>query len=240
MIVMSSGPATMTRMNRLFTAASLAVVLVSVERFSFTTEVFLEPSRFLRLHELVQMTVIIPITALVLALMLHEASRRFRALALGPFLLFVAGAYFYATGNGVHELGSFTLQTHCDFDDPTGDLCAGLFINDFYTGNTLFFAGALLMNLAILVQERRNPAEPMGRGALAVLAANALVFALAVLAYAAFDRVVVGLVFAVVMTLVGLGFLASVRGRYRQFPFTTYTALTYVVGTVASLVVRLL
>lgn len=185
-------------MNRLFTAASLAVVLVSVERFSFTTEVFLEPSRFLRLHELIQLTVIIPVTALVLALMLHEVSRRFRALALGPFLLFVAGAYFYATGNGVHGLGSFTLQTHCDFDDPTGDLCAGLFINDFYTGNTLFFAGALLM---ILVQERRNPVEPMGRVALAFLAANALVFALAVL---------------------------------------VYTALTYVVGTVASVLVRLL
>ncbi|MCO1658597.1 hypothetical protein [Pseudonocardia humida] len=237
---MPSRTAVMTRMNRLFTAASLAVVLVSVERFSFTTEVFLEPARFLRLHELVQMTVIIPITAAVLALMLHEVSRRFRALSLGPFLLFVVGAYFYATGNGVHELGSFTLQTHCDFDEPTGDLCAGLFINDFYTGNTMFFAGALLMNLAVLVVERRNPAEPMGRGALAVLVVNALVFALAVLAYAAFDRVVVGLVFAVVMAVVALGFLVPVRGRYRRFPFTTYTALTYVVGTIASLLVRLL
>jgi hypothetical protein len=239
MIAMSSRPPVMTRMNRLFTAASLAVVLVSVERFSFTTGVYLAPSRFLRLHELVQMTVIILITAVVLALMLHEASRRFRALTLGPFLLFVAGAYFYATGNGVHELGSFTLQTHCDFDEPTGELCHGLFINDFYTGNTMFFAGALLMNLAVLVLEHRNPVDPMGRGALAVLMANALVFALAVLAYAAFDRVVVGLVFAVVMSVVGLGFLAPVRGRYRQFPFITYTALTYVVGTVASLAVRL-
>jgi hypothetical protein len=230
----------MTPMNRLFTAASLAVVLVSVERFSFTTGVFLPPSRFLRLHELVQLTVIILITTLVLALMLHEASRRFRALTLGPFLVFVTGAYFYATGNGVHELGSFTLQTHCDFARPTGELCEGLFINDFYTGNTMFFVGALLMNVAVLVVERRNPVEPIGRGALVVLAVNALVFALAVLAYAAFDRVVVGLVFSIAMAVVAVGFLAGVRGRWRQFPFTTYTALTYVVGTVASVIVRLL
>jgi hypothetical protein len=41
------------------------------------------------------------------------------------------------------------------------------------------------------------------------------------------------------MTVVALGFLASVRSRYRQFPFTTYTALTYTAGTLASLVVRL-
>jgi hypothetical protein len=229
----------MTRMNALFTAASLAVVLVSVERFSFTTGVFLGPSRFLRLHELVQMTVIIPVTLVVLALMLHEVSRRFAALTLAPFLLFVLGAYSYATGNGVHELGSFTLQTHCDFAEPTGELCVGLYINDFYTGNAMFFAGALLMNVAILVLERRSPTAPYRPAALAVLAVNALVFALAVLAYAAFDRVLVGLVYSVVMAVVALGFLAAVRDRFRQFPFTTYTALTYTVGTVASLAVRL-
>jgi hypothetical protein len=72
-----------------------------------------------------------------------------------------------------------------------------------------------------------------------VLVVNALVFALAVLAYSAFDRVVVGLVFSIVMTVVALGFLASVRGGYRRFPFITYTALTYTLGTVASLVVPL-
>jgi len=240
MIAMPTRTTAMTRMNRLFTAASLAVVLVSVERFSFTTGVFLQPARFLRLHELVQLTVIILITTIVLALMLHEASRRFHALTLAPFLLFVAGAYFYATGNGVHELGSATLQTHCDLARPTGELCEGLFINDFYTGNTLFFAGALLMNVAILVVERRNPADPMGRGALVVLVVNALVFALAVLAYAAFDRVVVGLVFAVVMAVVAVGFWVPVWTEFRRFPFTTYTALTYVVGTIASLLVRFL
>lgn len=237
---MANPTAVMTPMNRLFTAASLAVVLVSVERFSFTTGVFLQPANFLRLHELVQMTVLIPITVVVLALTLYETSRRFTAAAPAAFLLFVVGAYFYATGNGVHELGSFTLQAHCDFDEPTGDLCQGLFINDFYTGNTMFFAGALLMNTAVLLQERRNPVTPYGRAALAVLAVNALVFALAVLAYAAFDRVLVGLVYSVVMAVVALGFLFRVRYRFRQFPFTTYAGVTYTVGTVAAVLVRFL
>lgn len=230
------------RMNLLFTASSLSVVLVSVERFSFTTDVLLPPANFLRLHELVQMVVIMLVTVVIQALLLRAVSRGFAALSVWPVLVFVAGVYFYATGNGVHELGSFTLQTYCDMGSVADDnLCHGLFINDFYTGNVMFFAGALLTNLALLVLERRNPlGADFGRGAFAVLLVNAAVFAVAVVAYAGFDRVLVGLVFTVVMAAVAIGFLVSVGRRYRQFPLITYTAATYALGAVAGVLVRLL
>ena len=230
----------MRRLNWLFTATSVSVLVVTAERFSFTTRVVLAPWDFLRLHELVQMLVVILATVVIQALLLREVSRRFTALSLWPFLVFVVGLYFYATGNGVHELGSFTFQTYCDFDDPSGNLCLGLFVNDFYTGNTMFFAGALLTTTALLVLARRNPVgADFGTGAFAVLLANAAVYALAIVAYAGFDRVLVGLVFTVVMAVVALGFLVSVGRRYRRFPFIVYTAVVYPLGAVVGLLVRL-
>lgn len=231
----------MRRLNLLFTATSVSVLLVTVERFSVTTEILLPPWNFLRLHEVLQMTVIILATVVIQALLLREVSRGFSALSLWPALVFVVGVYFYATGNGVHELGSFTLQTYCDFDDPTGDLCLGLFVNDFYTGNIMFFAGALLTNTALLVLARRNPlSADFGPGAFAVLLVNAVVYALAIVAYAGFDRVLVGLVFTLVMAVVAVAFLVSVGRRYRRYPLLTYTAAVYVLGAVGGSLARLL
>lgn len=55
----------MKRFHLLFRLNSLAVVLVSLERFSFTTRVLLQPSQFLRLHEALQIGVLILATVLI-------------------------------------------------------------------------------------------------------------------------------------------------------------------------------
>ncbi|MCC9308482.1 hypothetical protein LN042_15535 [Kitasatospora sp. RB6PN24] len=233
----------MSRMNLLFTLTSLSVVLVAVERFSFTTRVLLQPYGFLRLHELVQLTVLIPLTVIVPALIFREVSRDFSALRSREgkwlFLAFVIGTYFYATGNGLHEMASAAFNEHCDANAFTGDLCGGLFFNDFYTGNTMFFAGALLMNTSLLAIESRNPDESSAQGSPAALVLNAAVYAVTVLAYAGLDRSPVGLVYAVGMLLVAGAFFLKVRQHYRLFPFTTYSALVYALGGFASLVVRI-
>jgi hypothetical protein len=49
----------MKRLQILFSLNSLAVVLVSIERFSFTTHILLQPYHFLRLHEVIQITVVL-------------------------------------------------------------------------------------------------------------------------------------------------------------------------------------
>ena len=234
----------MNRLNVLFSATSVAVVLVTVERFSFTQRVLLQPHDFLRLHELLQMAVIILLTVAIPALVLREVTQNFSALRSTAgawlFMAFIAGVYYYATGNGLHEMASFTLSASCDPDHITGDFCGGLFFNDFYTGNIMYFAGAFLMTASVLVLERRHPAvEPFGRGGLAALVVNAVVFALTVLAYAGFDRVLVGLAYSVAMTLFTLACFLPIRRRYREYPFTTYTTIVYVLGTVASIAVRI-
>ncbi|MGW2255852.1 hypothetical protein ACWCXH_37775 [Kitasatospora sp. NPDC001660] len=233
----------MSRINLLFTLTSLSVVLVAVERFSFTTEVLLQPYGFLRLHELLQMTVLILVTVIIPALIFREVSRDFGALRSGKgtwlFLLFVIGVYFYATGNGLHEVASATFNEYCDPDTFSGDLCGGLFVNDFYTGNTMFFVGALLMNTSLLITERGNPDETSAGRSQAALMVNAAVYAVTVLAYAGFDRAPVGLVYSVAMLLIAGGFFLNVRRQHRKFPFITYSALAYALGGFASLVVRL-
>lgn len=234
----------MNRLNVLFSLTSAAVVLVTVERFSFTQRVLLPPHDFLRLHELLQMTVIILFTVVIPALVLREVSQNFAALRSRAgawlFVAFIAGVYYYATGNGLHEMASFALTASCNPDHVVGDVCGGLFFNDFYTGNIMYFVGAFLMTASVLILERMRPAaEPFGRGALAVLAVNAVVFALTVLAYAGFDRVLVGLAYSVAMTLFVLACFLPIRSRYREHPFITYTTIVYVLGTIASIAVRI-
>jgi hypothetical protein len=234
----------MSRLNLLFTLTSATVVLVTVERYSFTQRVLLQPHDFLRLHELLQMSVIILLTVAIPALVLREVSHNFTALRSTAgawlFMAFIIGVYFYATGNGLHEMASFALSASCDPDHVTGDLCGGLFVNDFYTGNIMYFVGAFLLTASVLVLERRHPAAaPVAGRGLAVLVANAVVFALTVLAYAGFDRVLVGLFYSTAMTLFVLACFLPIRRRYREHPFTTYTTIGYVLGTLASVAVRL-
>jgi hypothetical protein len=233
----------MNRMNWLFTLTSLSVVLVSVERFSFTARILLAPHDFLRLHELLQMVAIILLTVLIPALLLREVSGDFTALRSRAgtclFLLFIAGLYYYATGNGVHEVASFTFNTYCDPKHFSGNLCGGLFDNDFYTGNVLFFVGGFFMNVSLLVFERRHPNASYAAGGQVALLVNGVVYAVTVLAYAGFDRVLVGLEYSVAMWLVTLAFFLPVRKRYLEFPFITYMALVYTLGTVSSIIVRL-
>ncbi|WP_194907011.1 hypothetical protein [Catenulispora rubra] len=233
----------MNRMNRLFTLTSLSVVLVTVERFSFTTRVLLEPHAFLRLHELLQMVLIVLVTVLIPSLLLREVSADFTALRSRGgtllFLLFVVGIYYYSTGNGVHEVASFTFNTYCDPHHFSGSLCGGQFDNDFYTGNILFFVGGFLMTVSLLAFERHRPSVSYAAAGRTALLVNGTIYALTVLAYAGFDRVLVGLEYSVAMWFVTLAFFLPVRKRYLEFPFITYTTLVYTLGTVSSIIVRL-
>jgi hypothetical protein len=231
------------RMHLLFTLNSLVVVIVSVERFSVTARISLPPHSFLRLHEALQMGLIFLFTVIIATLFFWEISKHLRGLGgkAAPWLLvvFVVGIYYYATGNGVHELASFAFNAYCDVDHPQGDLCGGLFFNDYYTGNATFFLGAFLFGASLLLIERMNPREAFGRVDLALIAINGAVYALTVVAYAGFDRVLVGVIYTVATLAFTLAVFLSVRSRYRQFPFITYSTVAYTLGAAASLVVRL-
>lgn len=231
----------MHRLNLIFTLSSLSVLLVTIERFSFTARILLQPYSFLRLHELVQMSFIILLTVVIPVFLLKEVTQNFKNIKQKEFILlltFITGVYFYATGNGIHELASFLFNHYCDVARFSGDLCGGFFFNDYYTGNIYYFIGGFMMVASLLLFERGRPNETYKKKDLPITIVNAAVYAFAILAYAAFDRVLVGITYSIITTVFAIALFLQVRTKYLQYPVITYTSLTYALGTVAAAIVR--
>lgn len=234
----------MHKLNWIFTFSSLSVLFVTIERYSFTTKILLQPYSFMRLHEIVQMIFIILLTVILPFLILKEVSQNFETLKIKRgFLLtltFLIGVYYYATGNGIHEVSSFNFNHFCDVKNFTGDLCGGFFINDYYTGNIFYFVGGALMVLSILLLEKFKPVNKFSKKDMVIALINAVIYALAIFAYAAFDRVSVGIIYSVIITLISVYLFWKIRKNYLKYPVITYTVTTYTLGTVAALIVRYL
>ncbi len=234
----------MKRLNILFSLTSLTVLLVTIERFSFTTHIILQPYNFLRLHEAFQMTVLILLTVIIPFFILKEVSNNFRSLQSkkGRILgaIFITGIYFYATGNGLHEIASYYVNSFCDPKHLTTLLCHSLFFNDYYTGNIVYFVGAALFTSVLLIFERNSPRKDISKSGYILLFFNSIMYAFTIFAYAGFDIVLVGLVYGVVMSIVSLGFLLTTPLSKKFFPFTVYTTTLYLIGTLGALFVRLI
>jgi hypothetical protein len=229
---------------RLFWLNSLVVVLITIERFSRTTRVVLAPHSFLSLHQLIQTVVLILASSVLAMLLFWETSGHLKALpgrsAVWLSVLFIAGTYLYGAGESLHELASYLLDARCDADHPVGDLCGGLFVNTFYTGNILFFVGAALITGVPIIAERLNENPDLRRPGTLPLILNAVVYSLTVVAYAAFDTVLVGLVFAVVMLIFTAVLWLPIRRSASRYPVATYWFITYLLGAVVSIVLRFL
>lgn len=234
----------MNKLNWLFTLTSISVLLVTIERFSPTTKILLQPYNFLRFHELLQMTTLILLTVVIPALILKEITDNFETLksknGATLFVAFIVGVYFYATGNGLHEVASFTFNNFCNVKNFVGDLCGGLFFNDYYTGNILYFIGAFFMNLSLLLLERQKQTQTFSNRDLTILLVNGLIYSLAIFAYSGFDRVLVGLVYSAIVAVIADALLLTSKLKYKNQPVAVYTAVTYTLGTVAALLVRII
>ncbi len=234
----------MKRLNVLLTLSSLNLILISVERFSPTTRLLLQPDSFFRLHEVVQLLLLILFSVLIPCFVLYTITGELQTLNAGSarllVVLFVVGMYLYATGNGVHELASFLFNQYCPPTNGAAELCRSTFFDDYYFGNIVYFAGAFLFTAALVLLEQQRPVERYTGRDVTVLAINALVYSLAIIAYAAFDRVVVGLVYSVIATLFVLAVFLLRRRTPSTTPFTLYTAIAYIAGTGAALILRFL
>lgn len=233
----------MRPLNLLFTLASINVLLITVERFSFTTAILLEPYKFIRLHELLQGPVFLTISVVLSFLTLKIVSDNFKALnskkGLILGILFAAGVYLYGMGEGWHEVASFTFNQYCDTKNFSDNLCGGLFINDYYTGNILFFVGGILLNSALIFLEKMNPVKAFDKKDMVVLSINSIIYAFTFFAYAGFDRVLVGLYSTLILMVIALYAFAKIKNKFRNYPYITYSALAYTLASIASILVRL-
>ena len=94
------------------------------------------------------------------------------------------------------------------------------------------------MVLALLLTEKINPNLTYHKKDVALTVINAIIYAFAIFAYAAFDPVLVGLVYSLIIMIIAVVLWFGIRKKYLQYPVIFYTALTYTIGTVAALIVR--
>jgi hypothetical protein len=232
----------MKRINIIVSLYTLTAVIIIIERLLPITRVLLQPYDFIRLHEFNQTVVFLPITVILSFFVLQSVTDGFRTLneklniVLGA--LFVCGAYLYGAGEGWHEVASFTLNTYCDTDNLTGNLCLGLFINDYYAGNLIFFVGGVMMNAVLLVLATQQRMERFNNRDMTILLFNSLVYALSWFAYAAFDVVLLGLFFAALLAVISSVTFVKVKWNAREYPYITYSAVAYTLATIGTLIYR--
>jgi hypothetical protein len=232
----------MKRVNTIVTLYSLTALVIIIERLLPITRMLLQPYDFIRLHEINQTVIFLPITIILSCLVLQSVTDRFRRLDT-PFntvlaVVFVCGAYLYGAGEGWHEVASFTLNTYCDTENLAGNLCNGLFINDYYAGNLIFFVGGVMMNSVLLALATQQPMERFDNKDMAILLVNSLVYGFTWFAYAAFDVVLLGLFFAALLALISIAAWLRVKRNMREYPYITYSVVAYALATAATMIYR--
>jgi hypothetical protein len=226
------------------TLISLTSVVIVVERISPTTRILLPPRNFLHLHEVVQMGLITTFSVVISFLLLRAITENFtglqdrRGLVLG--VVFIVGTYFYATGNGAHEIGSFLFNQYCNTTHIGPGACGSEYVDDYLFGNIVYFVGLGLSNGALILLELRRPNRQPGSRDLTVTLVNSGVLALSFIAYDAFDRVTVGLVSTIIFAVIFDALLYVGRNRYRSLPFTLYSATGFTAAALVSIPIRLL
>jgi hypothetical protein len=234
----------MKRINTIVSLYTLTALVIIIERLLPITRVLLQPYNFIRLHELNQTVIFLPITVILSFFILKSVTDNFRTInrKLNTILavVFLCGAYLYGAGEGWHEVASFTLNTYCDTQNLAGNLCQGLFINDYYTGNLIFFVGGVMMNTVLLVLATQQKMERFNNKDLTILLINSLVYAFTWFAYAAFDVVLLGLYFAALLAVISIVAFIKVKRNVREYPYITYSAVAYTLATIATIIYRTL
>ena len=210
----------MKRINTIVSLYTLTAFVIIIERLLPITRVLLQPYDFIRLHEINQTVIFLPITVILSFFVLQSVTDNFRTLSRTSntvlAAIFVCGAYLYGAGEGWHEVASFTQNTYCETQSLPGNLCAGLFINDYYAGNLIFFVGGVMMNTVLLVLATQQKMDRFNNKDMAILFVNSLVYAFTWFAYAAFDVVLLGLYFAALLAVISIVTWVKVKRNIRE------------------------
>jgi len=230
----------MKRIHTLLAIQSLVGILVSINRLGTWTLGYVLPNEFLRWVDFNNMLVLSLISLVALYLLKkaieYDSPAREGGAHLAWNLVFIVGLYLTAASYGDHEVTNYLHQRFCT-TDTTSDLCRIIIFNDDEFGHWVFFAGFVLVNLAILFMQNVFPyREKISNTDIFLLSINALFLGAAVLANLGFEEIGLDLYVVALLALISI-YLLWQRGRQPMF---IYYTVAYWLGLIGSLIAQAL
>lgn len=230
----------MKKIHILLTVQSVVAILVSVNRLGPWTLGYVLPNEFLRWVDFNNMLVL-PLISVVASYLLkkgleYESPRRESSAHRAWNLVFIAGLYLLAASYGDHEVTNYLHQRFCAADTAS-DLCRIVIFNDDEFSHWVFFAGFVMVNVAILfIQDVFPHRHPLTNTDLTLLALNALFLSAGIFANLGFEEIGLDLYVVALLAVVSL-YLLWRRGRQPMF---VYYTIAYWLGLCGSVVAQML
>lgn len=227
------------RIHLLLGIQSLVVILVSVNRLSTLTTGYVAENEFLRWVDLNNMLVLPLISTVAFYLLINDLEtqeRPRRGAVLWLNLAFIVGVYLLAASYGDHEVTNYLHARFCSPDDGSA-LCRIVIFNDDEFSHWVFFAGFVLVNIAVMLYQLVFPhAGTLGRGDAALLILNGAFIGAGIFANLAFE--VIGLDLYVVAFLAA--FSIGLLWRRGKQPLFVYYSVAYGLGLAATFAYKLI
>jgi hypothetical protein len=230
----------MKRIHTLLAVQSFLAVLVSINRLGPWTLGYVLPNEFLRWVDFNNMLVL-PLISLAALYLLKKTIEYDSPAREGPAhmawsLVFIIGIYLTAASYGDHEVTNYLHQRFCTAD-TTSDLCRIVIFNDDEFSHWVFFAGFVMVNLAILFLQNIFPhRKEILKSDIALLSLNALFLGAGVLANLGFEEVGLDLYVVAVLAIISIILLWK-RGKQPMF---IYYTVAYWLGLAGSLIAQIL
>lgn len=230
----------MKRIHTLLGIQSLLGILVSINRLGPWTLGYVLPNEFLRWVDFNNMLVLSLISLVALYLLKktieYDSPAREGTAHTAWNLVFIIGLYLTAASYGDHEVTNYLHQRFCE-SDTTSDICRIVIFNDDEFSHWVFFAGFVMVNMAILFLQNLFPhRKKISNQDLVLLAFNALFLGAAVLANLGFEEIGLDLFVVALLALISV-YLLWKRGRQPMF---IYYTIAYWLGLIGSLIAQAL
>lgn len=222
---------------------SVNIIILSLNRLTGLTQLHLQPFEFLRLLDFNAMLPI-PLMAVLLYYLIKSeitGDHPFRKTALYVFLsiLFIAGIYLFAAGSGTHEVTNYLHFRFCTTGQSDSAFCNIIKYNDDAFSHYVYYAGFILMNIALMLIEAKMPRKkPVSGKDLLFISVNSLFIGLGIFANLAFEEIGIDMYIFTFVMLFAIYLLYPFRIKLKKLPIVFYFASSYSLGVISTLIYR--
>ncbi len=154
-------------------------------------------------------------------------------------LILITGIYFFGAGSGDHEVTNYLNYRFCDQGSVDTPICNIIKYNDDEFSHYVYYAGFILMNVALMLIEYNLPRKnDVKKKDLILISVNSLFIALGIFANLAFEEIGLDLVFFGSVMLLSIYLL--LQKSFKRLPVNFYFAVAYTVGVVGTLLYKII